>query len=380
MIRYNEPDINKKDIASVVKVLKSGKITQGVEVEKFEEKLSKYSGSKYAVAVNSATSALHLSCLVLNIQKKDIVWVPAITFVSTANSVLFCGASVEFLDIDPFTFNICEKNLEIKLENAKKKDILPKLIIIVHLGGSPVNLERIRYLSKKYNFKIIEDGSHALGSSYKRSKIGSCKYSDITVFSFHAIKNITTGEGGACLTNNKLFYKKIKLLSSHGIKRVHQNKPTWYYEQHFLGYNYRITNFQAALGISQLNRLNFFVKKRNQIANFYIKNLHSIKLIKFQKILSDCKSSYHLFIIRVNKRIKRQLYLKLKRNKIQLSFHYMPVYLHPYYKKKNNQNLIFANNYYNECLSLPIHTNLSVTHLKKIISLIKLTFAENKNF
>jgi UDP-4-amino-4,6-dideoxy-N-acetyl-beta-L-altrosamine transaminase len=380
MIRYNEPDINKKDIASVVKVLKSGKITQGVEVEKFEEKLSNYSGSKYAVAVNSATSALHLSCLVLNIQKKDVVWVPAITFVSTANSVLFCGASVEFLDIDPFTFNICEKNLEIKLEIAKKKNILPKLIIIVHLGGSPANLERIRYLSKKYNFKIIEDGSHALGSSYKRSKIGSCKYSDITVFSFHAIKNITTGEGGACLTNNKFYYKKIKLLSSHGIKRVQKNKPTWYYEQHFLGYNYRITNFQAALGISQLNRLNFFVKKRNEIANFYIKNLRSIKLIEFQRIISNCVSSYHLFIIRVNKRIKKMLYYKLKKNKIQLSFHYIPVYLHPYYKKKNNQNLIAAKKYYNECLSLPIHTNLSVTHLKKIINAIKLTIEQNKNF
>ena len=250
----------------------------------------------------------------------------------------------------------------------------------MHLGGSPANLERIRYLSKKYNFKIIEDASHALGSSYKKNKIGSCKYSDITVFSFHAIKNITTGEGGACLTNNKLFYKKIKLLSSHGIKRVQKNKPTWYYEQHLLGYNYRITNFQAALGISQLNRLNFFIKKRNKIANFYIKNLGSIKLIQFQKILSSSVCSYHLFIIKVNKRIKKLLYYKLNKNKIQLSFHYIPVYLHPYYKRKSNQNLIAANNYYDECLSLPMHTNLSVANLKKIISIIKLTIAECKNF
>jgi len=378
MIKYNQPDINKRDLISVQNVLKSNNLTQGKEIYEFEKSLKVYCNSKYAKGVNSAASALHLSCLSLGVGRGDFVWMPGITFVSDANSAIFCGAKVKFIDIDKSTFNISEIELEKELVKAKKSKKLPKAIIVVHLGGNPCNLKKIKKLSIKYNFKIIEDASHALGSIYEKSKIGSCKYSNLTVFSFHALKNITTGEGGAVLTNDKEIDKKINLLRSHGINRhKFKKRESWYYEQDLLGYNYRLTNFQAALGLSQIKRLNSFLKKRNLIANRYSK-LFSNK-IHIQKINDNCFSAYHLFIILLPPKIKRKVYYDLKKNGIQSSFHYMPIYKHPYHKKANKLKLKNCEFYNSRALSLPIHTHIKFADQLKIVKIIT-DVKETKNF
>ena len=308
-IPYGRQEISNQDIESVIEVLKSDFITQGTKVPLFEKLISEYCGAKFAYAVNSATSALHLGCLSLGLKKGDILWTSPISFVASANCALYCGANIDFVDIDPVSYNMSVKKLEEKLISAKKKGSLPKIIIPVNLSGQSADMLKIKELSNKFDFKIIEDASHALGGSYKNEKIGSCKFSDLTVFSLHPVKMITTGEGGLITTNNKVLAKKIKFLRSHGITKdsSEMNKEPdgpWYYEQLELGYNYRLPDINAALGISQLKKLDEFVSKRELISKYYDQNLQNLPLvIPFQK--QDCVSSRHLYIIRIDNKLSR---------------------------------------------------------------------------
>jgi UDP-4-amino-4,6-dideoxy-N-acetyl-beta-L-altrosamine transaminase len=380
IIPYSRQHINKEDISAVTKALKKNFITQGPNIVSFEKKLKKFTGAKYAVAVNSATSALHISCLALGLKKNDILWTSANTFVASANCALYCGAKIDLVDIDPKTFNIDINVLEKKLAEAKKKNTLPKILVPVAFAGLSCEMNRIKFLSKKYKFNILEDASHAFGGIYKGSKVGSCIYSDITVFSFHAVKILTTGEGGVAMTNNLNLAKKLQLLRSHGITRNESlfkyksnSGNKWYYEQHYLGYNYRITDFQSALGISQLKRVNKFIQKRNWIADFYKKELYKLPLI-FQKIPDKILSSYHLFIIQFKKNIQRDLvYKKMIKFGINLNFHYIPVYHHPFYKKfnLNKKNFPVMNNFFKYSLTLPMYYSLKKKELDFIIKSLK---------
>jgi len=374
MIPYARPKIFKQDIINVNKVLKSQYLTTGPEILKFEKKLSSLCKSRYALTSNSATSALHLCCLALGLSKNDYVWTSSITFVASANCALYCGAKVELVDIDPDTLNISIEKLEKKLIQARDNNKLPKIIIPVHLGGNPCEMKNLKKLSKKYKFKIIEDASHAIGASYNGSLIGSCSYSDACVFSFHPVKIITTGEGGAMLTNNKDIASKFSALRSHGIVRdklLKKSHYAWYYEQRSLGYNYRMNEIEASLGSSQLNKLKKFIKERNEIANYYKKNLNS-EIVKFQKVDKLTKSSYHLFIIRTNKILRKIIYDKLKKNGITTSFHYIPVYRQPYYEKFkfSKKNFLVSEKYYNDGLSLPLYCGFNKKTQDKVIKII----------
>ncbi len=384
MIPYSKQYIFKKDIKNVGKVLKSKYLTQGPQIEIFEKKLKNRCGSKYAVAVNSATSALHLTCLALGLKKGKYLWTVPISFVASANCGLYCGAKVDFVDIDNQTYNIDLIKLEKKLITAKKTNKLPAVLIPVHLGGNPCNLIGLRRLSKKYNFKIIEDASHALGSKYRGEPIGNCNYSDAVVFSFHPVKSITSGEGGAVLLNDKKIYTKIKMLREHGItknpKAFKKNNPgAWYFEQQHLGYNYRMSDIHAALAASQLDHLKKFTSTRNKIVKKYLKELSNLK-IKFQKIEKNSLSSWHLFIIRVNKKIHKKLFDFLRKKKLYVQIHYIPIYRHPYYlknfkfKKTQYPN---SEKYYSEAISIPVFFDLSKNKQNYIINKIKY-FMKNK--
>ena len=373
---YSRQSINSSDIKNVSKVLKSDYLTTGPKIEEFEKKINLFCGSKYSLVVNSATSALHLGCLSLGLKRNDLVWTSPVSFVATSNCALYCGAKIDFVDIDLDTFNISLRLLEIKLKKSKKK---PKIVIPVHLAGHPCDMEYILYLKKKYGFFVMEDASHAIGATYKKSRIGDCKYSDLCVFSFHPVKIITTGEGGCLLSNNYSIISKANELRSHGIlkekltyKNKNNTKKPWYYQQNSLGFNYRMTDIQAALGISQLKRIKSFIRKRNLIAAHYEKNLLGLP-IKFQKLIDKSVSARHLFIIRVPKKVHLRLFNYLKNNNVNVNLHYIPIYLHPYYKKFNFNRKLFLNSqeYYNSAISLPNYYDLSLVHQNKIIKIIK---------
>ena len=364
MINYGKQSINQDDIDAVIEVLESDFLTQGPKVEEFENDLRSYCGSKHARVVTNATSALHLAYVAIGLKKDDIVWTSPNTFVSTANAALYCGAKVEFVDIDPKTYNISIEALTAKLKIAEAKGQLPKLIVPVHFAGQSCEMKEIWNLSKVYGFKVIEDASHALGAEYKEKKVGSCDYSHICVFSFHPVKMITTGEGGALTTNDDSLDQSIAMLRTHGItkdntKFIDESHGSWYYEQQLLGFNYRMTDIQAALGISQLKRLDKFVSKRKEIANYYLNNLQNVGL-PIQH--PDTNSSWHLFVIKTENR--HDVYEDLKKQGIQTQVHYIPVNSQPYYKA---EHLPQCKAFYEQCLSLPIYFDLTVEDYKKVV-------------
>tara|TARA_B100001123_G_C15313632_1_gene1025314 strand:+ start:1761 stop:2951 length:1191 start_codon:yes stop_codon:yes gene_type:complete len=382
---YSRQLIGKEEIAKINKVLKEDLITQGPEVLKFEKAFSKYVGAKYAVSCSSGTAALHLSCMALNITKKSKIITSSITFIASSNCAEFIGANVNFADIDDKTLCISTESLE-EILKVKKIDA----VIVVHLSGHSSDMEKIYSLKKKYNFKIIEDACHALGGKYKNTKVGSCKYSDISTFSFHPVKSITTGEGGMVTTNNKKIYEKIVLLRSHGINRSakgfknkkfafekNNKKNRWYYEMTNLGYNYRLTDLQASIGLVQLKKIDGFIKKRNSIAKFYYQNLLKSEIIQLPIKKNYTYHSYHLFIIKINfkKLGKSRNYFmnELLKNKIGSQVHYIPVFLHPYYKKKYNykkDKFPNAMKYYEQALSIPIFVDLKKKEQKFIVEKI----------
>jgi UDP-4-amino-4,6-dideoxy-N-acetyl-beta-L-altrosamine transaminase len=384
MIPYGRQDISAADIEAVASVLTSDFLTQGPVVPMFEEAVSKYVGSKFAVAANSATSALHLACLALEVGVGDLVWTSANTFVASANCALYCGATIDFIDIDLKTYNLCINSLKVKLVKAKEINALPKVLIAVHFAGQPCDMESIHNLSREYGFAVIEDGSHAIGSNYQSQKVGSCQYSDITVFSFHPVKIITTGEGGMALTNNPNLCRKLRLFRSHGItsdKQDFEPRPgaeIWNYQQIALGYNYRMTDIAAALGLSQINRIEDFVTKRQEIASVYDKALEGLALIlPWQAPFAS--SSYHLYPIRLQldamEQSQKQIYQQLLNDEIYVNIHYIPVYLQPFYQSKGFVRGYCPNaeKYYSEVLSLPIFPGLSAEMQDSVIRSLKRT-------
>ena len=385
-IPYSRQKVDKEDIDSVTRVLRSDFLTQGPKSVEFEKKLSVYTGAKYVSAVNSATSGLYLACRALGLKKNDYAWTTPNTFVSSANCIINCGAKVDFVDIDKDTFNIDIELLEQKLKKTPKKKI-PKIIIPIHFAGCPYDQKKLFYLSKKYKFKIIEDASHAIGAKNNSYKVGNCKWSDFVIYSFHPVKIITTGEGGAVLTNNKDLFEKVNILRTHGITRNPQfmkknNKSYWYYEQIDIGYNFRISDIHAALGISQLKKINKFIKNRNFIASCYKKILKDLP-VKLQKINKKCISSYHLFIIKMtdagNIKNYDKIFNYLRKKRIYVNLHYLPVHKQPYYKKikyLKNKKFKISEKYSKSALSLPIYPGLSKKNILYIYKNFK--FALNK--
>ena len=367
MIHYGKQSINQEDIEAVIDVLKSDFLTQGPKVIEFEENLKNYCGAKYSKVVSNATSALHLAYLAIGLKKDDIVWTSANTFVSTANAALYCGAKVKFIDINPKTYNISIDAFREKLVVAKKANQLPYLVVPVHFAGQSCEMSEIWDLSKEFGFKVIEDASHALGGVYKKEKVGSCNYSDMAVFSFHPVKMITTGEGGAIVTNDKLLDEKISLFRTHGItkeadKFINKSHGNWYYEQQVLGFNYRMTDIQAALGISQLKRLESFVGRRKEIAEYYLANLKACAL-PYQH--PDCASSWHLFVVKAKNR--KEVYKQLLDQGVQTQVHYIPVNSQPFHRSGILEN---TQQFYEECLSLPIYMDLTNEECMKVIESI----------
>ena len=389
ILPYSRQRIDNQDIKSVVKVLKSDFLTQGPNVLRFEKIVSKKIGSKFSVAVNSATSALHVACMALNIKKGDIVWTSANSFVASINCAKYLGANVDFIDIENNFYNLSVDDLEKKLVTAKKQKKLPKLIIVVHFAGFACNLKKIHKLSKIYKFKIIEDASHALGAKYFGDYVGNCKFSEISIFSFHPVKIITSGEGGMCLTNNKKLRDQMILFRSHGItkdqtKYINKKiKHPWYYEQQTLGYNYRLSDIHAALGISQFKKLDLFIKQRNLMAQNYLKLLKDMPLI-LPKINENILSSFHLFIIRLDfsktKKTYKQLFYFLRKNKLWVNLHYLPIYSHPFYNKgisiKKFKN---TENYYKSAISIPIFPGLRYKEQLFVSKKLKKFFFNEKN-
>ena len=365
----------------MVKILKSEFLTQGPQVKIFEKAISDYCNVKYSIAVNSATSALHLSCLSLGLKKDDWVWTSPITFVASANCAFYCGANVDLVDIDPKTYNICVESLEKKLKKAKEESKLPKIVIPVHLAGQSCDMKSIHALSKQYGFKIIEDASHAIGGKYKDKNVGSCSFSDITVFSFHPVKIITTGEGGVAVTNNKKLADKISLLSSHGITRdatkmTHEPDGDWYYQQIGLGFNYRMTDIQAALGTSQLKRLDEFISKRHKIAERYNSMLEDFQ-IELPYQFKESHSSYHLYIIRVkDSNEHKKIFNFLRNNNIWVNIHYIPIYKQPFFKNASNitYDLPNAENYYKTAMSIPIFPSMTEKDQDTVVSVLRKAF------
>lgn len=369
MIPYGRHYINQADIDAVVDVLRSDFLTQGPVVPAFETAVVAYCGAQHAVAVNSATSALHIACLALGVGPGDVVWTTPITFVASANCALYCGAQVDFVDIDPSTYNLSLAMLAEKLAQAETSGKLPKVVIPVHLCGQSCDMEGIYALGQRYGFKIIEDASHAIGGKYKGEPVGNCRYSDITVFSFHPVKIITTGEGGMALTNNTALAERMALLRSHGNTRdparmTHAADGPWYYQQIDLGFNYRLTDLQAALGVSQMTRIDDYVTRRHVLAKRY-DELFDAMPVTTPWQHPDSYSGLHLYVIRLQlgkiDNTHRQVFEQLRELGIGVNLHYIPVHTQPYYQRMGFQHGQFpeAERYYAEAISLPMYATLT---------------------
>lgn len=369
-VPYAKQEILPTDVSAVVDVLQSDFLTQGPVVPLFEQSIASYCSSLRAVAVTSATAALHIALLALDVKPGDLVWTSPITFVASANAALFCGAKIDFVDIDPQTYNMCVNALEKKLCEAKNQGTLPKVVIPVHLAGQSCDMKRINGLSKRFGFKVIEDASHAIGGKYCGLTIGNCKYSDITVFSFHPVKIITTAEGGMALTNDHTIADKMELYRSHGVTRdpklmTDEAHGPWYYQQIHLGYNYRMSDVQAALGLSQVQRLDQYVARRHGIAKRYNEELADLPIsLPFQAPASF--SAYHLYVIRLNLKAipcmsHRGIFEKLRALGIMVNLHYIPVHTQPYYRNLGFSWGDFPNSeeYYQSAISLPMYPSLT---------------------
>lgn len=369
MIPYGRQDINQQDINAVIEVLKSDFLTQGPQVPAFEQAIMEACDAEYAVAVNSATSALHIACLALGLGNDDWLWTTANTFVASANCALYCGAKVDFVDIDPRTYNLCAKQLEKKLIAAQKVGRLPKIVIPVHFSGQSCDMQAIHNLAKKYGFKIIEDASHAIGGKYQDAAIGNSRYSDITIFSFHPVKIVTSAEGGAAVTNRADLAEKMLLLRSHGITRdealmTQDMDGPWYYQQIVLGFNYRMTELQAALGLSQMQRLEEFVIKRNELASRYDNLLNDLPItLPWQHL--ESYSARHLYVIRLQlgqiNTTHLDVFNALRAAGVLVNLHYIPVHMQPYYQKMGFESgqLPEAEKYYKEAISIPLFSAMT---------------------
>lgn len=378
VIPYARQHIDKTDIEAVIDALTSDWLSQGPVIERFEKTVAEYCGARYAVAVNSATSALHMACLAAGLGEGDLLWTSPNTFVASANCALYCGAKVDFVDIDNATYNMGVEALRKKLDRAAASNGLPKVIIPVHFSGQSCDMEQIRRLTQEYGITLIEDASHAIGGKYKGELIGNCRYSEMTVFSFHPVKIVTTGEGGMIVTNNEALYRKLQLLRSHGITRdplqmTEAPHGPWYYQQIGLGYNYRITDIQAALGVSQMSRIDSFIARRHEIAQRYDDCLKGLPLtLPYQH--SDTYSAYHLYVIRLQldkiKLTHREVFEKLRAAGIGVNLHYIPVHLQPYYKELgfNPGDFPHAEQYYTEAISMPMYYALTPEEQEVVIA------------
>ena len=382
MIPYGRQSVTQEDIDAVVEVLRSDFLTQGKVVPEFESSVANYCGAKHAVAVNSATSALHLACLALDLGPGDRLWTSPITFVASANCALYCGAEVDFVDIDPRSYNMSSEALAAKLVQAEKEGLLPKVVVPVHLCGQSCDMEAIYLLSQQYGFSIIEDASHAVGGKYKNSPVGNCAFSDITVFSFHPVKIITSGEGGMALTNNPVLCQRMNLMRSHGITndstqtQLKPKEEIWNYQQIELGFNYRMTDIHAALGLSQLTRIDEFINKRHEIARKYDQALAEFPLVIPHQIDASY-SSYHLYVIRLELdkmgKSHQQVYQEMLLSGISVNLHYIPVYRQPYFEKMGFKvgYCPQAEKYFSEALSIPMFPDLSESNFTQIVSSLK---------
>lgn len=378
MIPYGRQNISQADINAVLDVLKSDFLTQGPVVPKFEEALKQKTGGKYAVASANATAALHLACLALDLGPGDFLWTSPITFVASANVGRYCGATIDFVDIEPETFNICPDALEEKLKLAKTSGALPKILVAVHMCGQSPDMGRIGELAAIYGFKVIEDASHAIGATYSGAPVGSCAFSDITVFSFHPVKIITTGEGGVALTNSATLASRMQRLRSHGITRepssmIGKSDGPWYYQQLELGFNYRITDIQAALGLSQLSRLEEFVERRRSIADRYDLLLSKLS-VDLPGRLPEANSSWHLYVLRLHKaETHLAVFQALRSDGIGVNLHYIPVHLQPYYQRLGfrNGDYPISEDYYSRAISLPIYPDLDEASQLQVVAALE---------
>jgi len=380
-IPYGCQDISQADIDAVVEVLRSDWITQGPALERFEQLVADCCGAKYAVAVSSATAALHIACLAAGLDPGDILWTSPNTFVASANCGRYCGAEVDFVDTDPKTYNLSPDTLEKKLAEAQAQGKLPKVVIPVHLAGQSCEMETIARLAQEYGFRVIEDASHGIGGQYKGKPVGCCQYSDMAVFSFHPVKIITTGEGGMVLTNQEALYQRLIRLRTHGITRdpelmTEMSHGGWYYQQLELGFNYRMTDIQAALGASQMQRLDKFVKQRQFLAERYDRLLQDLPLtLPWQH--PDTKSSWHLYVIRLKldkiSKTHRQVFEELRRAKIGVNLHYIPVHTQPYYQQLGFKYGDFpqSEQYYQEAISIPLYYGLKECNQERVVNTIR---------
>ncbi|MEZ7188628.1 UDP-4-amino-4,6-dideoxy-N-acetyl-beta-L-altrosamine transaminase [Pseudoalteromonas sp. DY56-GL22] len=377
VIPYGKQSISQDDINAVIDVLKSDWLTQGPAVPAFESAIAEYCGAHYACATNSATSALHIACLALDVGKGDIVWTSPISFVASSNCALYCGAEVDFVDIDLETGNMSVAALKEKLTLAKQSQQLPKVVIPVHLAGQSCDMAAINALAKEYGFKVIEDASHAIGAKYKDKPVGSCVYSDITVFSFHPVKIITSAEGGMAVTNCAGLNKKMSRLRSHGITNIPEEMTEsshgpWYYQQLELGFNYRMTDMQAALGLSQLKQLDNFVSVRNDIATTY-NHAFANSTVAHLTQSNECYSSYHLYIVRLTQcdiEKHKSVITGMREQGIIAHLHYIPIHLQPYYQALGFSDGDFPNaeTYYKQAVTIPLHPTMTADEQKAVIT------------
>ena len=376
MIPYGKHLVDEDDIDAVVDVLRNQFLTQGTVVPKFENALCGYTGANYCVAVNSATSGLHVACLAAGVAAGDSVWTVPNSFVASANCALYCGASIDFVDIDPLTRNIDINALDKKLQHAARQNCLPKALIVVHFSGLSCDMQRIHKLTQMYSIVLIEDAAHGLGGSYQQSKIGSCVYSDMAVLSFHPVKSITSAEGGAVLTNQNHFHEKLTLFAKHGVTKDPlqyrgESHGPWYYQQLELGYNYRLSDLHAALGLSQLKKLDVFIQKRSELAKVYDETLADLPL-KLPVVEPHFKSAWHLYMVELTQHDRQNIYQLLHKKGIGVNVHYIPIHLQPFYQKVGFKQGDFpvSEHFYQHALTLPLFPSVSHEEQLKVVDVL----------